>query len=69
MHVCPSCHAPTDTPARVSAAKPLSTGLAKNDEVKAVLRRAVLQVVRREAEEAGEDADKTLRLKEEEMDA
>jgi hypothetical protein len=42
---------------------------AKNDEVKAVLRRAVLEDVRRKAEEAGEDADEAVRLEEEEMDA
>jgi hypothetical protein len=41
---------------------------AKNDKVKAILRRAVLEDVRRKAEEAGEDADEAVRL-EEEMDA
>ena len=42
---------------------------AKNDKVKAILRRAVLEDVRRKAEEAGEDADEAVRLEEEEMDA
>ena len=72
MHARP-CHAPTDTPCPLQYGKTaLEAGEhcdeVKKGEVTAVLRRAVLEDVRRKAQEAGEDADEAVRLAKEEMD-